>query len=102
MEEVDTNTRGGVSPTASATIAKARAHFGAAGFSDGDYKALLAFAAACPRKLVEMLQAIHFALVSPTVLRMPGVAFGRIAGLDRLCPYSKVVSRKTKNPMCVI
>ena len=93
MEEVDASNKGGIAKSPAATVAKARAHFGAAGFSDGDYKALLAFAVACPRKLVEMLQAIHFALVSPTILRMPGVAFGRIAELEQLYPYSKVFRR---------
>ena len=58
---------GGLSPGDLAT--KARAHFGGSAFKDGDFMSLLAFAMAVPAKLVDMLQSLHFALVSPAQLR---------------------------------
>ena len=56
-----------------------------------DMKSLLAFAMAVPPKLVDMLQALHFALVSPTQLRLPAKAFANIAGLPESYPYAKAV-----------
>ena len=78
---------GGLSPTD--VVNKARAHFGGSAFKDGDFKSLLTFAMAVPAKLVDMLQALHFALVSPAQLRLPAKAFANIAALSRDFPYSK-------------
>ena len=79
---------GGLSPTETGKAAKL--HFGGSAFGETDMKSLLAFAMSVPHKLVDMVQALHFALVSPTVMRLPAKAFGRIAALPKDYPYAKV------------
>ena len=72
-------------------ISEAKLHFGGSAFRETDMKSLLAFAMAVPPKLVDMLQALHFALVSPTQLRLPAKAFANIAGLPESYPYAKAI-----------
>ena len=86
---------GGMSPVTGGmstvdVVDKATLHFGGSAFKDADYRYLLAFAMAVPPKLVDMIQSLHFALVSPARFRLPAHAFAKVAALPREYPYAKV------------
>ena len=86
-DEVRRSSEGGLSPTD--IVQKAKLHFGSSAFKESDLKSLLAFGIAVPPKLVDMLQALHFALVSPAQMRLPAKVFASIAELPREFPYAK-------------
>ena len=70
-------------------LRQAKLHFGGTEYGEPALKCLLAFAMAVPRKLVEMVQALHFALVNPAQLRMKPKAFADVAALNPKFPYCK-------------
>ena len=84
--------RGGLAPVADASdpgrvkpepiIKAAMAHFGGKAFKQGDLKALYSFALRCPKRLLDVLAALHFAVIPCTMLRMPPKHFATIAGLS--------------------
>ena len=70
-------------------LRQAKLHFGGTEYDPQALKFLLAFVVACPHKLVEMVQSLHFGLVNPAQLRMKPKGFAELAGLNPKFPYCK-------------
>ena len=77
-------------PEISANI---REHFGKEAFSEDDVRHAYCFCMRVPRKQTQLLSELHFALVSPSVIRMLPADFGAISRIDKDYPNVKAHAR---------